>query len=174
MHSRAWAQERWSAAKSTVFRGKQRNILWGSLSALKKHNKSSKPKKIRFFCFVWKQRLLITKVWSRDPGWPPRTLSQVPGWLKSRDFLFLAPWGWGTTSHRPTRVSWGSQSCCRRGKQHPADISPGAPIQELESNLWLEPEPQSKETCFLHFTAKFIIMVCIKISFSLAVSSMSV
>lgn len=91
MHLRAWVQEIWSAAKSTVFRGKQRNVLWGSLPPLKKHSKSSKPKKIKFFCFVWKQRLLTTKVWSRDPGWPQRTLSQVPGWLKTRDFLFLAP-----------------------------------------------------------------------------------
>lgn len=41
------------------------------------------------FSFVWKKRLFITKVWSRDPDWPQRTLSQVPGRLKLRDFRFL-------------------------------------------------------------------------------------
>lgn len=49
MHLRAWVQERWSAAKSTVFRGKQRNVLWGSLPPLKKTQQILKAKENQIF-----------------------------------------------------------------------------------------------------------------------------
>lgn len=49
MHLRAWVRERWSAAKSTVFRRKQRNVLWGSLPALKKKPEILKAKENQNF-----------------------------------------------------------------------------------------------------------------------------